>query len=409
MKLVDARRAVDHPITIGAAIVVLALGSLNYPMMPLIVGALADRLGMSPQQAGLVATADTFGMFVASVSALYWSRRFDWRHIAFVLSVALVIAHLASAAGQTLWAVATARACAGFFGGAMMALGNTVLGDTRDRERHVALFNIVQMGIVSVAFVIAPLTIKAAGTYGIFTFLAVLVAPAILISWLLPAAGKWQVAAVAQADGSEESLGSRVAWVVAGAFPVFLFFLAYGASWTYMERVGVAAGLSRDTVSHALSLSVFVAVIASAISWVLGTRLGRIVPLFVTVLFQFVSLAILLKYGASAFAYTAAVCIYFFFINFPAPYQIGTTLIVDRTGRGAIVFLLMLKAGVVVGPFVASRFVTSHDFSGALWIAAAFFGLSYLNSWLVTWLAGTRATAATDASAAIPELLEPLP
>lgn len=408
MKLVDARRAVDHPITIGAAIIVLALGSLNYPMMPLIVGALADHLAMSPQQTGIVASADTFGMFVASASALYWSRRFDWRHIAFLLSLSLVIAHLASAIGQTLWSVAAARVFAGFFGGAMMALGNTVLGDTRDRERHIALFNIVQMGIVAVAFVIAPLTVKAAGTYGIFTFLAVLVAPAMLVGWCLPAAGNWPVAVPVQASGEEEPLRARIAWVLAGAFPVFLFFLAYGASWTYMERVGVAGGLSRDTVSHALSLSVFAAVIGSAISWVLGTRLGRIVPLFVTVIFQFVSIAILLADGANAGAYTAAVCIYFFFINFPAPYQIGTTLIVDRTGRGAIVFLLMLKAGVVVGPFVASRFVTPQDFSGALWIAAGFFGLSYLNSWLVTRLARARAVAA-DAPVMLPELLEPLP
>ena len=62
----------------------------------------------------------------------------------------------------------------------------------------------------------------------------------------------------------------------------------------------------------------------------------------------------------------------------------------DRTGRGMIVFLLMLKAGVAVGPLIASLFVTAQSYNIALAIAALFFTLSFLVSWQVARAARSR-------------------
>lgn len=380
-------RSVDHPVSVVCAILVFTLGSLNYPMMPLIVGAISDQYGLAPDKVGLIATADTLGMFIASASALYWIRRVNWRMAAFVFGFALVITHLLSAFSTTLFTLMASRLAAGFCGGALMALGNIIVGDTLTRERNVALLSLIQMGVVGVAYLIVPPIIAQHGATGLFLFMAVFVAPVMLIGQFIPKAGVWPAPLAALEKSGTKVSASAIMWVIGGCLPVFLFFLAYGASWTYMERIGVAAGLSRLVVGHALSLSIWAAVIGSAVSWVYATRYGQIRPLFVTLICQLISLGMLLFFAQSSTVFAVAVSIYFLFINFAGAYQIAVALNVDRTGRGAIIFLLMLKGGVTVGPFVASLLVTRQNYTGAIVVSAVFFTLSFLLSWFVTFAA----------------------
>jgi hypothetical protein len=104
----------------------------------------------------------------------------------------------------------------------------------------------------------------------------------------------------------------------------------------------------------------------------------------VTLVCQLISLGMLLFFAQSSTAFTIAVSIYFLFINFAGAYQIAVALNVDQTGRGAIIFLLMLKGGVTVGPFVASLLVTRQNYTGAIVLSAVFFTMSFLLSWFVT-------------------------
>ena len=91
--------------------------------------------------------------------------------------------------------------------------------------------------------------------------------------------------------------------------------------------------------------------------------------------------------------YALALAIFGFFLNFATPYQIGLALCVDRTGRGAVVFLLMLKAGVVVGPLLASIFVDSGQFTMPLVIASGCFLLSFVNVAVVARWTGDRSAS----------------
>jgi predicted MFS family arabinose efflux permease len=389
MKMIPSARAVDHPVSVVCAILVFTLGSLNYPLMPLIVGAISDQYGMAPDKVGLIATADTLGMFIASSSALYWVRRVNWRRASLFFGLLLVAAHIASAFSTTLTTLMAARLAAGFCGGALMVLGNIVVGDTQTRERNVALLSLIQMAVVGIAYFIMPPVIAAHGATGAFLCMAAFVLPAAVIGQFIPEAGVWPPPLSANQLAERKVSVSSMGWIIGGTLPVFFFFLAYGASWTYMERIGVAAGLSRLVVGHALSLSIWAAVFGSAVSWIYATRYGQIRPLLVTLVCQLISLGMLLFFAQSAGAFTVAVSIYFLFINFAGAYQIGVALNVDQTGRGAVIFLLMLKAGVTVGPFVASNFVTRQSYVGPIVISALFFTLSFLLSWLVTRAART--------------------
>jgi hypothetical protein len=60
---------------------------------------------------------------------------------------------------------------------------------------------------------------------------------------------------------------------------------------------------------------------------------------------------------------------------------VGLAVNADSTGRAAVVFLLMLKAGIAVAPYLAAAFVSGNDFHGPMILGAILYTLSFLNFW----------------------------
>jgi hypothetical protein len=81
------------------------------------------------------------------------------------------------------------------------------------------------------------------------------------------------------------------------------------------------------------------------------------------------------------YLYLGALMVFVFFVNFPNSYQVGLAVNADSTGRAAVVFLLMLKAGIAVAPYLAAAFVSGNDFHGPMILGAILYTLSFLNFW----------------------------
>ncbi len=371
-------RGVDHPVSIAAAICVMVLGSLNFPLMPMVVGAMTDHLAFSTREIGIVASADMFGMFLSALCALYWIRRVNFRWAAMSFCLCLVLANVVSSLLTSFSELALVRLLAGFCGGSMMAIGSTLVSDTSTPERNFALLTAAQMATAALGFLVLPGIITARGTQGVFLFLATIVTPALVASTLIPTFGAWQQSA-ADPSGIRSSRGKAIAIAVLVTLPGFLFHLGYGASWTYIERLGVSSGMSPDSVGRALSASFLAGVMGSLLAWWLGLRWGRFVPFAVTISVQLVSLGVLAFVMDTVTGFVAALMAYAFFLNFPIPYQIGLAVTLDRTGRAAVLYLLMLKAGIAIAPLFASSFVTAQDYTIPLVIAAICYSACFLN------------------------------
>ena len=356
----------------------MVLGSMNFPLMPMIVGAMADHLPFSVQQVGVIASADMFGMFASALFALYWIRRWSWRAAALFFCVGLVACHGLSSQLTDFWQLAAARFAAGFCGGSMMAIGSTLIADTKHPERNVALLTGVQMATAAVGFLVLPAIIESRGAAGVFSFLALLVTPALLAGALIPSAGPWDLGRNVVTSAESGHL-SRSAVLVAllVTLPGFLFHLGYGASWAFIERLGVSSGLSLDTVGQALSASFLAGVAGSATAWLLGMKYGRNVPFIVTVIAQLTTLTILAFLLDGVVVFVSALMVYAFFLNFPIPYQIGLAVSLDTTGRAAVLYLLMLKAGIAIAPLLAAQFVVGDDYTFPLMLAALFYSACF--------------------------------
>jgi predicted MFS family arabinose efflux permease len=150
----------------------------------------------------------------------------------------------------------------------------------------------------------------------------------------------------------------------------FLFYVNVGAYWTYIERIGTAAGIGFSAVSNGLAFSTAASMAGVFLASWLGDRRGYLMPIAVSAVG--VVLAIVLLTGdLKLTAYVVSAVIYGIVWNVSMTYQYGTVNIVDRSRRGVALAPAFHNAGGAAGPALAATVVTSNDHNGVLWLVCA--------------------------------------
>ena len=74
-----------------------AVAVAGFNIQPMYLGALADHLGFSAEQLGLIAGAEIAGGALAGIAATFWIRRWNWQHVALTGLLVLVAGNVVSA------------------------------------------------------------------------------------------------------------------------------------------------------------------------------------------------------------------------------------------------------------------------------------------------------------------------
>jgi predicted MFS family arabinose efflux permease len=352
-------REVEHPRAIAAVIALGVVGSIVFLLLPLLVGAFSERLGLEAAQVGYLASADMVGMFVAAALATLWIRRSDWRLAALAGSLLLAACHLASALVVAWPLLLAIRLAAGIAGGSLMSIALTSLGDTRSSDRLFALFISAQLGLGALALWRMPELLDKHGLPGVFVALAVLT---VLTGATIPLIPRGGAGVVAQAAAARS--GSMLAGALALA-ACLVFNLGIMAVWAYMERLGDAAGLSAAVIGEALGASLLVGLFGALVAAVMADHFGRALPIGLSLVLQLVALA-LLAGEPSVGAYRWAVALFSFCWNFPVAYQLAITVAVDPSGKLVVLFLSAVKLGYAIGPAIAGQLVALTGGFGAV-------------------------------------------
>ena len=77
----------------AGALGIYTIGGLFWAFLPFFVGLKVSSGGLSQTQAGSLGSAYLVGFSLASITALWWAHRFNWRKLA-VVAAAVVIADL---------------------------------------------------------------------------------------------------------------------------------------------------------------------------------------------------------------------------------------------------------------------------------------------------------------------------
>jgi predicted MFS family arabinose efflux permease len=156
----------------------------------------------------------------------------------------------------------------------------------------------------------------------------------------------------------------------------FLFYVNIGAYWTYIERIGAAAGLGLSAVSNGLGFGTAASMLGVFFASWLGDRRGYLGPIAASAVGVLIAVALLLG-RLHLTAYVVSAVVYGIVWNVSMTYQYGAVNVVDRSRRGVALAPAFHDAGGAVGPALAALVVTPSDHAAVLWLVS----VSVLASW----------------------------
>ena len=354
--------------TAGATALYTA-GGLFWAFLPFFIGLQTDRSGLTATQAGLFGSAYLGGFTIASVSALWWAVRLNWRVCA-VTGVIMIIAGFLGLGSVSVF-LGSALCCLiiGLAMGSFWVIAYRVFAASRNPDRSFALAIGIAYGMLAlITLLIGRYVIPVSGLMGMMTAVAILVIA-------LGGAGLLVPKAVAQVPrDTDASFRQPIAPVLTALVGIFFFGLAFAAIWTFGERIGLSAGLDKRAVGTVLSFNLLVTGVGSLLAAALGSRYGRFLPL--TVSYTVLALCMIaVAHVASLSIFALALGGLGLGVGFGMPFQLATVSSLDHSGRFVILITAAQGLGTALGPVVGGIAVDHAGAQGAGWVGlAAFIG-----------------------------------
>ena len=147
------------------------------------------------------------------------------------------------------------------------------------------------------------------------------------------------------------------------------------AIWTFIERIGVRAGLDITRIGAVLSFSALLTILGPTLAHFLHTRYGFRKPLIVALSLKVV-VAVVLCNVVSITAFISATPFLNLIALFIVPYLMGLMSIADPKGRLAAAAAAAMTAGGSLGSYIGGITLTQAGYGELSMIAVSFFILA---------------------------------
>jgi len=336
----------------------------SYSMLaPAIVSGLMDGLSLSVRQAGLVSTAWLGGCALGNCWVLFGGGHRRLRPV-LTASVAIVaLCDLASAGAGRLPTLLLARVASGIGAGVTLAVVSAAAARMRRAGAMYAAIPIAQQLFGFVGFLIMPGLLASFGIAGAFVALS---ACSVLGLCLVPLAPAGHV------NTSDESLSLRVpgrSLLLLGA--LFATYLAFTAVWTYVERLGISAGIPRLAVSRALAFGMIAGTSGSLGATALLMRSNEANRALLAGALALVFCTTLLALASGAPSFTAAIVGFNFAIALITPLYMVRLASGQGGGERVVLALLGMYLGFIGGPVVGGNVVAFGGYGSLNWAAVS--------------------------------------
>ncbi|MGB0919927.1 MAG: MFS transporter [Alphaproteobacteria bacterium] len=328
-----------------AAIGTAAAGDSVMGYMPLFVGAAVDDLSVSYAAAGWITSLEIGAGALALMVLSPFTGIVKRKHFAYAGLAVFITGAVIAMVGETYLQVMAGRTLLGFGAGTVATMNAACFGAARNPERTIAVIMVCGLAYMSGAIRLASEMVEQwglAGAYG--THLLFAVGGGVLY-FLIPKAPRegapWREA-FSGADNTVKKGGGTtlLPMLVIGAF--FVMGISESAVWSFVERKGVAIGMSASEAGGVISFGFLMGIAGSLTAIVLGARLGRALPV-ATGMALFVG-GILVSFGAQdAGTYRIGVVMWFLGFTLMMPYITGTLAQIDKEGR----FVAMSASGMI--------------------------------------------------------------
>ena len=367
----EVGRELESGRVLATLIVTGLLGIASFLVLPSLVLGFVSDLGFTEPQIGRISTFQLLGLGLGSVASVILLKYLNWRNLSRLGLVLLLVSDFACTLGGDFTALLALRFVSGFAGGVCVSFAAYGLGLTANTDRNFGLFLTVQVGFAIIASFAFPSVLDIMGVDGIFLILCLLeLATIVLVSRFMPD--------VRRESASREHGNDRFRWSMCGLvmFGLVFFFTAIGIFWTYIAPIGLDAGLSKQQTGNAVSIALFGALLGAYAAAVLHSRLGRVLPLTLSLALQL--LALLLLYRSSDFVmFSSAAALFGFGWYMYVPYQFALLAAFDRDGRPMLLLNAVAGLGSGLGPAIAASLLAG-DYTPLYVLCALFLALSLL-------------------------------
>jgi predicted MFS family arabinose efflux permease len=358
----------DRRAVIASAVLLTSVVAATLLIAPIVVGALITRYAFTPSQAGLTIAIELGAMSLAALPALWWLPRWSWSRLLVGALLVMIVGNVACAFATTFATLAGLRFITGFAGGSVMVVCLAVIGMTSQTERNFGWWTIGQLMLGAIGLALLPRVLPAIGLPGLYFGLAALLCACLVASRILPRQGP---PAGASARGQR-----MLAPALLGLGGILCLYIALGGLWTYVERVGAAAGLAPALIGDDLTIASVCGIAGCLGAILLGSRFGRLRPLLLGFAL-IIGGAAALRGTPSPLRYLLAAGTFKFAWTFALPFILAGMASHDRSGRLMALANFMIGGGLALGPtIVAAALGNPPDYSIAPGISIAMGAIS---------------------------------
>lgn len=331
-------------------------------IMPAIVDGLKVGLEFSNKEAGLVASANTYGAALGAFLIVFFVKNINWRKASYTLLVILISVDLMCMYLTSASTMIAVRFVYGLCGGALVGIGFSVMSRTSEVSRTFGYLLTIQFGLGGAGIIYLPDLVPVFGTKALFLSLATF---GIVTMLMVPFLSEYP--ALQKADRKVAGLipsGTAVLALIA----TFLFQAANMAIYAYSIGIGKFAGLDPSFVSTSLGIGAWIAIGGSVLVIVMSTRLGRLRPVSIAILLTAISTWALHYSHVNPDSWFSSV---FWLANvviaitwaFTISYLLSMCAEFDKTGQMAALGGFASKMGLASGPFFAAYVVGESNYA----------------------------------------------
>lgn len=343
------------PFMHGLAIVLIgAMGGCVLVVLPGVLAAISQERGLTTVDIAYIASAEMIGKGISTLACAAIIATFNRRMLAGLALGGLILANLFSLLIDGYWPLVTARFLAGLSEGTLVAVMAASTAATAAPNRLFALYLTGNLTLSAIFLFILGQLESTGDAHVIFVvFMAASALLLILLRWL-PAYPPSGTSAVKSGSSRTSAISTPAMLGLAGTF---LIYVAAGASWPIVGRLGLELGIESVVVTRSLSLAGVTGAIAGFLTYLLGDRLGRHVPLTVGAAALGV-LMLALPNVVSPFGFGLCVCAFMAFLVIVTPYYTAIVATLDKGGKMASLSVTMQLCGFAVGPLLAAQILT---------------------------------------------------
>ncbi|MBZ9611547.1 MFS transporter [Rheinheimera maricola] len=341
----------------------LATAGLFYVnIMPALVSGLIDGRGFSARDAGLIGSCNVYGAAVGAFIAIFLVKKLPWKAACTGLLLLLISLDFISMLLTNPLPMMLLRAVHGLTGGLLVGIAFAVMARCGQVHKAFGMLLLVQFGLGGLGVMLLPPLVPVYGSWLLFMALIAFSLTALLMLAFLPAYPLLPIAT------TNSAATVRYRPLLAAILAIFLFQAANMALYAYIIELGEQAGLTLSIISPALGVSAWLGLLGSVLVIWLSTRLGRALPVFISIIITAVA-TYALHFSANAAIFWLANLAVGVTWAFSIAYLLGVCAEFDQAGQMAALGGFASKMGLASGPLFAALVINGGSYSGLINVA----------------------------------------